>query len=266
MSGQGGFGGKTVAITGAAGGVGRALCRWFGAAGARIAALDRSERVMDLPAAFEPLGIAVQPAVVDITDAGAVDTAFAALGEVHVLVNNAGGTRHPTLAGTDAAGWAEEIAVNLDGAHACARAVLPQMVARKGGAIVSVGSVNAVSALGDPAYSAAKAGLIALTRALAQEYGRYNIRANIVLPGTIRTPIWDERRARDPEVLARLERWYPLGRIVEPEEVAVVVGFLASDLASAVTGAVVPVDCGLSAGNIVMARELTLEDFEPLTP
>jgi len=80
-----------------------------------------------------------------------------------------------------------------------------------------------------------------------------------VLPGTIRTPIWDERRAKDPQVLETLERWYPLGRIVEPEEVAQVVAFLASDLASAVTGAVIPVDCGLSSGNLVMARELTVD-------
>jgi NAD(P)-dependent dehydrogenase (short-subunit alcohol dehydrogenase family) len=261
MSGSGAFAGKTVAITGAAGGVGQALCRHFGAGGARIAALDRSERVLDLPAAFAPQGIAVRAAVVDITDTAAVAAAFAGFGEVHVLINNAGGSRHPTLSGTDPAGWAEEIKANLNGAYACAHAVLPQMVVRNGGAIVNVGSVNGVSALGDPAYSAGKAGLISLTRALALEYGRFNIRANIVLPGTIRSPIWDERRAREPNVLKTLERWYPLGRIVEPDEVAQVVVFLASDLASAVTGAVVPVDCGLTAGNIVMARELTLEDF-----
>src|SRR5258708_40110086 len=135
------------------------------------------------------------------------------------------------------------------------------MVRGRAGTTVGVGWKAALGALGDPAYSAAKAGMISLTRALALEYGRYGIRANIVLPGTVRTPIWQERAARDPEVLKTLERWYPLGRIVEPAEVARVIAFLASDAASAITGAVLPVDCGLSAGNLVMARELTLEDF-----
>jgi NAD(P)-dependent dehydrogenase (short-subunit alcohol dehydrogenase family) len=258
---SGSFAGKTVAITGAAGGIGQWLCRLFGAEGATIAALDRSGTVHTLAEALGKEGIAVKPAVADITSAEAVQKAFEGFGDVHVLVNNAGGSQHRTLAATDPAAWREDVEANLGGAYSCAHAVLPQMVARGGGAIVNVGSVNALHALGDPAYSAAKAGMIAMTKALAMEYGRYGVRANIVLPGTVRTPIWDQRRAEDPNVLEVLERWYPLGRIVEPEEVARVIVFLASDAASAVTGAVIPVDCGLTAGNIVMARELTLEDF-----
>jgi NAD(P)-dependent dehydrogenase (short-subunit alcohol dehydrogenase family) len=255
------FAGKTIAITGAAGGIGQWLCRFFGEEGATIAALDRSEKVLELPQKLGADGIAVKAAVANVDDAAAVNAAFAGFGEVHILINNAGGSRHPLIATTDAAGWDEEIASNLNGAYACTHAVLPQMVARRAGNIVNIGSVNAIAALGDAAYSAAKAGLISLTRSIAQEYGRYNIRANIVLPGTVRTPIWDERKAKDPNVLRTLEKWYALGRIVEPEEVARVVAFLASDHASAVTGAAIPVDCGLMSGNIVMARELTVEDF-----
>ncbi len=258
---SGAFAGKTIAITGAAGGIGQLLCRYFGAEGATIAALDRSEKVRGLVETLGRDGISVKVAVADIAEGAAVKTAFAGFGVVHILINNAGASCYPTIGKTDPAAWKDDVASNLNGAYACAHAVLPQMVARRSGNIVNVGSVNGLSALGDPAYSAAKAGMISLTRSLAQEYGRYGIRANIVLPGTVRTPIWDERKAKDPNVLKTLERWYPLGRIVEPDEVARVIAFLASDAASAVTGAAIPVDCGLTAGNIVMARELTLENL-----
>jgi NAD(P)-dependent dehydrogenase (short-subunit alcohol dehydrogenase family) len=103
--------------------------------------------------------------------------------------------------------------------------------------------------------------MINFTKALALEYGRFGIRANIILPGTVRTPLWEERASRNPKVLEELVRWYPLGRIVEPLDVARVAAFLCSDAAAAITGAVLPVDCGLTAGNIVMARELTVEPF-----
>jgi NAD(P)-dependent dehydrogenase (short-subunit alcohol dehydrogenase family) len=139
--------------------------------------------------------------------------------------------------------------------------VLPGMKERRRGVIINIGSVNGLWALGDAAYSAGKAGMISLTKSLAVEFGRYNIRANIICPGTVRTPIWDERAAQNPEVLAQLKRWYPLGRIVEPVEVMHAVAFLASDAASAITGVVLPVDCGLTAGNIVMARELTVQEL-----
>ncbi len=259
MSGQ--FVGKTIAITGAAGGIGQWLCRFFGEEGATIAALDRSEKVHELAETLGKDGITVRPAVVQITDADAVAAAFAAFGDVHVLINNAGGSWDRTVEKTTPAQWHNEVDINLNGAYNCAKAVLPQMVERQGGNIVNVGSVNGLSALGDAAYSAGKAGMISMTRSIAQEYGRFNVRCNIVLPGTVRTPIWDERKAEDPNVLKTLERWYPLRRIVEPYEVARVIAFLASDGASAVTGASIPVDCGLTAGNLVMARELTLEDF-----
>jgi len=256
---------KVVAITGAAGGVGQALCRYFLDEGARIAAIDKRADVADLRRTLDAKPDRLAHAVADLSDVAQVAVAFAsltqALGPIDVLVNNAGGSDHPTFARTDPAGWRREIEGNLDSAYHCARAVLPQMAARRSGVIIAIGSVNGLSALGDPAYSAAKAGLISLARSLAQEYGRYGVRSNIVLPGTVRTPLWQRRAAKNPEVLETLRRWYPLGRIVEPIDVARAVGFLASDAASAITGVALPVDCGLTAGNIVMTRELTLEDF-----
>jgi len=170
-------------------------------------------------------------------------------------------TSSPTLARTTPGSFEEDVNANLNGAFNCAHAVVPAMKARRAGVIVNIGSVNGLSAFGDPAYSAAKAGLISLTRSLAMELGPYNIRANIICPGTVRTPIWRERLERRPELLKELERWYPLGRIVEPIEVARAVAFLASDAASAITGVMLPVDCGLMAGNIVMTREVIAEDI-----
>ena len=259
------FKGKTIAITGAAGGIGQSLCHYFGSQGAAVAAIDISPALPDFAEELAASGVRTCHVIADIGDWQAVAQGFsrisAELGDIDVLVNNAGFSSHPTHARTDPHSWQHEVNGNLNGAYYCAHAVVPGMKAKGGGNIVTIGSVNGLGALGDPAYSAAKAGLVALTRSLALEYGRFDIRANIVLPGTVRTPLWERRAAKDPSVLEKLRRWYPLGRIVDPDDVTAAVGFLASDGARAITGAALPVDCGLTAGNIVMARELTLENF-----
>jgi NAD(P)-dependent dehydrogenase (short-subunit alcohol dehydrogenase family) len=259
------FQNKVVAITGAHGGIGQELCKYFGGQNAAIAALDRNESVTGFAEQLRKDGIKIEAAVVDIVDADAVRLAFAnlaaLLGPVDILINNAGVTRNPTLERTTPGSFKGDVDANLNGAFNCTHAVLPAMKARRSGVIVNIGSVNGLAAFGDAAYSAGKAGLISLTKAVALEFGRHNIRANIVCPGTVRTPNWSERASRNPEILTQLARWYPLGRIVEPIDVIRAVAFLASDAASAITGIVLPVDCGLTAGNILMARELTLEDF-----
>jgi NAD(P)-dependent dehydrogenase (short-subunit alcohol dehydrogenase family) len=259
------FRNKIVAITGAAGGIGQELCRYFARQGAAIAAFDRSAAVLSFADEVRAAGARVHAAVVDIGDPTAVASAFAhaasVLEPVDILINNAGATRNPVLERTTPESFKDDVNVNVNGAYNCAHAVLPEMARRRSGVIVSIGSVNGLSAFGDAAYSAGKAGMISLTRSIAMEYGRYKIRANIICPGTVRTPIWTERASKNPEILAQLARWYPLRRIVEPIEVVNAVAFLASDAASGITGAVLPVDCGLTAGNLVMARELTLEDL-----
>jgi NAD(P)-dependent dehydrogenase (short-subunit alcohol dehydrogenase family) len=256
---------KIVAITGAAGGIGQSLCRYFGSQGALIAAIDKSVQLAQFASELAQSGVKTAHAIADIGDSKAVTKIFGdlarSLGPVDILINNAGFSEHPTFARTDPAGWAHDVNGNLNGAYYCSHAVLPAMKEKKAGNIIAIGSVNGLGALGDPAYSAAKAGMISLTRSLALEYGRFGIRCNIVLPGTVRTPLWERRASKDSTVLETLRRWYPLGRIVDPIDVAQTVGFLASDAAAAITGIALPVDCGLSAGNIVMARELTLEDF-----
>jgi NAD(P)-dependent dehydrogenase (short-subunit alcohol dehydrogenase family) len=255
------FNAKTVAITGAAGGIGQALCRYFAGEGAAIAAIDKNPAVADFAAGLARDNIAIRHAIADVGDPAAVVQAFSQFDAIDILVNNAGFSEHPTFAKTDPEAWREDVNGNLNGAYNCAYAVIPGMKAKGGGSIIAIGSVNGVSGFGDPAYSAAKAGMISLTRSLAMEFGRFAIRANIVLPGTVRTPLWERKAGADATTLERLRKWYPLGRIVEPLDVARAVGFLASDAAAAITGTSLVVDCGLTAGNIVMTRELTLEDI-----
>ena len=112
----------------------------------------------------------------------------AALGPLTLLVNNAGFTDAGNLVGLSLDSWRREIGINLDGPYHCLRAVLPRMAAQGAGAVVNIASVNGVRFFGNPAYSAAKAGVINLTQAVASEYGRHGIRCNAVLPGSVRTP------------------------------------------------------------------------------
>jgi meso-butanediol dehydrogenase/(S,S)-butanediol dehydrogenase/diacetyl reductase len=159
----------------------------------------------------------------------------------------------------DDATWDRDVAVVLKSVFLCSRAVLPSMMDRHSGSIVNIASVNGISALGNEAYSAAKAGVINLTQGIAVRYGAHGVRCNAIAPGTIRTPIWQERIGRDPAVFQRLVKWYPLGRVGEPDDVANATMFLASDEASWITGIVLRVDGGLLAGSSRMTRELLAE-------
>jgi meso-butanediol dehydrogenase/(S,S)-butanediol dehydrogenase/diacetyl reductase len=176
-----------------------------------------------------------------------------------VLVNNTLSATGDNLVTIDEASWRRDLDGTLTSAYLCMRAVLPGMVERGGGSIVSVASVNGLGYYGNEAYSAAKAGLINLSGSVAARYGRYGVRSNAVAPGTIRTAAWDERLAREPDLLERLARWYPLGRVGTPDEVASAVLFLASDDASFTSGAVLTVDGGLTSGQVRMADELLVE-------
>jgi len=248
-----GLGGKSVLVTGAGGGIGRALVAAFLAEGAAVIGADREAALMeglDLShrLTFELTdSVDTQAAIADHIDAhGAPD----------VLVSNAGFTRAETLNAVDVATFESEIAINLTGAYAVTRPVVEAMAARGSGSIVFVSSVNGLMHFGNPAYSAAKAGLIAYARAIAVERGETGVRANVVCPGSVRTPAWDHRLEKNPQLLDKVLPHYPLGRMVTPQEVANAVLFFASDLSSGITGTVLAVDAGLMAGNMRFFNEV----------
>lgn len=254
--------GKTILVTGAAGGIGVCLCREMARGGNRILALDTdAEGLATLVAELRAEGVDVVPLRADVRDRAQVVAAVAQAGPVDILVNNAGGTATPSFHQMTEEDWRRDLDLNLTGAYHCVEAVRPGMEAKGTGVIINVGSANGLTAIGHPAYSAAKAGLISFTRSVAMEFGKAGIRANIVLPGTVRTKVWDERAARNPEIFDQLRRWYPMDRLVAPEDVAHAVIFLASDFARAITGATLVVDGGLLAGNRVLAHDLTQDDF-----
>jgi NAD(P)-dependent dehydrogenase (short-subunit alcohol dehydrogenase family) len=198
---------------------------------------------------------------VDVTDEASVDEAARTaltLGDVRALVNNAGRAFAPSMKGIDYATWRRDMALNLDGAFLCIRAFQDHLLA-SGGSIVNMGSVNGIGMYGHPAYSAAKAGLLHLTRCLAVEFGPRGVRVNAVAPGTVRTQAWDSRLEANPGVFDEVTAWYPLRKVAMPADVAAAVAFLVSDEASHITGVVLPVDGGISAGIPQLSASITQE-------
>jgi len=239
------FSDARIVVTGAGGGVGSALVDVLSCAGARVIGCERPGGV--LPEA----GLA-ESRRFDLTDSQATDSAAEAIlagGTPAAVVLNAGATAAETMDDITDAAFAHEMALNFEGGARLSRALLPAMRAAGGGAFVFVSSVNAAMHFGNPAYAAAKAAALAWMRAIAVEEGRYGLRANAVMPGSIRTPAWDARIAADPGLFEKVRRLYPMNRLVEPAEVARAAAFLASGAASGITGAVLPVDAGILAGN-----------------
>ena len=243
--------GKSVLITGSGSGIGLAAIRLFASEGCQVIATferdDQRDAVADIP------GVAMMSRLdvrLESDWARVVDEAESGLGGVDVLFNNAGSTVWGDLEATDRALWDRMIDVNLTGQYLGCRAVIGGMLSRGGGAIVNVASINGIRGnTGLIAYSAAKGGIVAMTRSLALDYATRNIRVNCICPGTIDTPMARTSidTSDDPAAaLAALADKHPMARLGTAEEVAAVAVFLASERASYVTGQAIPVDGGRS--------------------
>ena len=253
--------GRTAIVTGGGSGIGRATAELFAREGAKVAAADRSgARAQAVADEIQRAGGQAIAIEADVTQASQVAQmaaqARAALGRLDILVNNAGGSEGDDILSMDEATWDFNLQLNLKSFFLCSKAVLPHLLAQRSGAIVNIASVNGLTGLGEAAYSAAKAGVINLTQNLAVTYGPQSVRVNCICPGTIRTPIWQPRVDQDAQVFERLARWYPLGRVGEPQDVANAALFLASAEAAWITGATLLVDGGWIAGSYRMAQEL----------
>jgi len=247
---QGRFDGQVVIITGAARGIGDAIATAFATEGAQVVSLD----LIDPP---EPRP-GVRYGRADVSDAESVRTAFEEIGQtegrVDVLVNNAGIRRVGLVEDLDPRVWDDVVGTHLRGAYLCSARAIPFLRRAGRGAIVTIASTHAFLGLpGRAAYAASKAGLLALTRVLAVELARANIRVNAVAPGFTRTPMVEEAlREGSVSEASMLER-IPIGRLAEPAEIARVVCFLSSEDASYVTGQCVVVDGGWTIQGIGLA-------------
>jgi 2-hydroxycyclohexanecarboxyl-CoA dehydrogenase len=241
------FVGKRAVVTGGAGGIGTAICRRLASEGAFVWIVDSdAEAASAVAEALRGEGGGVDWRAVDLSDAGAIHGFVGEItkgGErVDVLCNNAGINRRGALLDVTEADWDLSFAVNLDALFHMCRAVLPHMIAAGGGAIVNTASQWGLHpAPGHIAYNTTKAAVAAFTQNLARDYAPQKIRVNAVCPGEVRTPMLESNLARTGRSLDDLNALVPFGRIGEPDEIAALIAFLASDEAPYLCGSLVEI-------------------------
>jgi NAD(P)-dependent dehydrogenase (short-subunit alcohol dehydrogenase family) len=242
--------GKVAIVTGAASGIGEACAQAFARAGARVALFDRDATALAAAArAIDgALGVVVDVADRESVEAG-VQKVCDAFGGVDVLVNSAGVESTYTIERMPQQEWERVLGVNLTGVMLCTQAVVASMSARGGGAIVNIASIagKRISFHGGAAYTASKAGVLGFTRHAAFEFGIRRIRVNAICPGPTLTPMI--RRNATEEEIARTETIIPLGRWVQPSDIASAALFLAGDAAAMCTGTSIDVDGGVLVSN-----------------
>jgi NAD(P)-dependent dehydrogenase (short-subunit alcohol dehydrogenase family) len=248
------FANKVVVVTGGASGIGLACCREFVQRGASVAIVDVNSKAAKRAAKdLRHTDAQVENYAFDVSKSKEVESGVRKIakkfGGIDILVNNAGIQRYATATTCSEEDWDLVLSVNLKSVFLMSKYVIPVMIRRGGGAIVNTGSVQSVAAMSNSVhYVTSKHGILGLTRCLALDFAKQNIRANCVMPGAIDTPMlrWAASLGPDPAAaLAACDRVHLRGKMGQPEEVARVIVFLASDLASFVTGAAIAVEGGL---------------------
>jgi NAD(P)-dependent dehydrogenase (short-subunit alcohol dehydrogenase family) len=245
--------GKTAVVSGSGRGIGRAIALGMARAGADVVVFSRTEEEFrDTAAAIEAIGRRALAMRVDVSRPeevnGMFETTLREFGKVDIMVNNAGISHIYTLMeDVEREDYAAIMNTNISGTYHCNQKVIPVMKEQGGGCIINIASMSALKALYRcSAYSASKGAILSLTRTMAIELARFNIRVNAICPGYVHTRMMEELLS-DPKISQRINYAIPMRRIGEPEEIAPIAAFLASDAASYVTGAVICVDGGLSA-------------------
>ena len=241
--------GKTAVVTGGSRGIGRAICVELARLGANVVVnySGSEDRAREVVAEIESLGVKGLAVQANVSDVEQVDLlmkqSLEAFGSIDILVNNAGITRDNLLIRMKEAEWDNVIDTNLKGVFLCTKAVSRQMMKQRSGRIVNISSIVGVSGnAGQANYVAAKAGVIGLTKTVAQELASRNVLVNAIAPGFITTEMTD---ALPEDIKAAMLKQIPLAKLGQPEDVAKTVAFFASDAANYITGQVIHVDGGL---------------------